>query len=366
MLEISQSRARQKRLLDRVQKHAVDALVLSQPKHAYYFSAVMPHWAHECAIVIFADGRSTLISANSPAKAAAADETQSFEANWHGTMRLEQPQALAEKVGAVLRSRQCKRIGIDSSPTSALLAMRADYQFESIDEDVWQLRRQKDADEIAIMRVAMRAVEAMYARARQIIEPGIEELRVFNELHAAAVETTGQPMTAFLGNDYACGAGGGAPRKDRRAQAGEIYVLDVGPTHRMYFADACRAIAVDRKPSDAQLKAHEAIVSCFPIVESMAKPGARCREIYQAVDEHLSLKRGAGMPHHLGHGIGLSPHEFPHLNPKWDDVLREGEIFTAEPGQYSEELRGGIRIENAYLVTKTGVENLVTSPIGLT
>lgn len=366
MLEVGQSRARQKRLLDRVQPRGFDALVLSQRKHAYYFSAFQPHWAHECAIVIFSDGRSVLICANSPAKGAAADDVQSFEANWHGTMRLEQPQTLAESIDALLRSRNAKRIGMDSSPTSVQLAMRSAAKFESIDDDVWQLRRRKDADEVAIMRVAMRAVDAMYARARQIIEPGIEELHVFNELHAAAVETTGQPMTAFLGNDYACGAGGGAPRKDRRAQAGEIYILDVGPTYRMYFADACRAFAVDRRPTDAQLQAHEAIVSCFPIVESTAKPGARGQDIYRAVDEHLSLKRGSGMPHHLGHGIGLDPHEFPHLNPKWDDVLMEGEIFTAEPGQYGEDLRGGIRIENAYLVTKSGVENLVKSSIELT
>jgi Xaa-Pro dipeptidase len=71
------------------------------------------------------------------------------------------------------------------------------------------------------------------------------------------------------------------------------------------------------------------------------------------------------MPHHLGHGIGLSPHEYPHLNPRWNDTLLENEIFTAEPGQYGEQLRGGIRIENAYLVTKTGVENLVTFPTDL-
>jgi Xaa-Pro aminopeptidase len=317
-------------------------------------------------MVIFADGRAVHFNANSPAKSAAADDARSFEANWHGTMRNDQPQALAEQIDAVLREKKVKRFGVDSSPTGALLSMRCDAKCVSIDDDVWQLRRQKDADEVAIMRVAMRAVDAMYKRAREIIEPGIEELRVFNELHAAAVQATGERMTAFLGNDYACGAGGGAPRDGRSAAAGEIYVLDVGPTYRMYFADACRAFAVDQRPSDVQLKAHADIVSCFPIVASLAKPGARCRELYRAVDEHLSLKRGQGMPHHLGHGIGLNPHEYPHLNPKWDDVLMEGEIFTAEPGQYSEELRGGIRIENAYLVTKSGVENLVSSPMELT
>ncbi len=71
------------------------------------------------------------------------------------------------------------------------------------------------------------------------------------------------------------------------------------------------------------------------------------------------------MPHHLGHGVGLQPHEFPHLNLKWDDVLLEGEVFTAEPAQYAAELHAGIRIENQYLVTASGVENLVGFPMDL-
>jgi Xaa-Pro aminopeptidase len=46
------------------------------------------------------------------------------------------------------------------------------------------------------------------------------------------------------------------------------------------------------------------------------------------------------------------------LNPNWDDVFQEGEVFTAEPGLYGPQLRAGIRLENDYLVTATGVELL--------
>jgi Xaa-Pro aminopeptidase len=101
------------------------------------------------------------------------------------------------------------------------------------------------------------------------------------------------------------------------------------------------------------------------MVEKMARPGVKCATLFSAVDEHLQQKRGKGMAHHLGHGIGLQPHEFPHLNPKWDDVLMEGEVFTAEPGIYGPELGGGIRIENNYVVTKDGVRNLLNSPLEL-
>jgi Xaa-Pro dipeptidase len=215
------------------------------------------------------------------------------------------------------------------------------------------------------MKVAIRCCAAMYARAREMIEPGVAELDVFNALHAEAVKTAGEPLTALLGNDYACGVGGGPPRKDRVALAGEIYILDLGPAYRGYFSDNCRAFAVNRKPTDEQMKAWRAIVEVFPIVERLAKPGAKCRDIYSAVDEHLKLARGNGMPHHLGHGVGLQPHEYPHLNPKWDDTLVEGEIFTAEPGLYGPSLAGGIRIEQNYRVTKGGVESLLDFPLDL-
>jgi Xaa-Pro aminopeptidase len=371
MLDPKLSRGRQKRLLERLEGR-YDAIVVGQRRHVYYLSAWMAgHPTHEAAMVLFKDGRTWLITPNSPAsiESVAADEVGSFEANWLGTQRQEQSAVIAEKVVELIRAGGAKRIGLDASAVTSQVAFawRNDGRsVEQIDSHLWQLRRRKDLDELANIRVAMKAVEAMYARARQIVEPGVQELHVFNELHAAAVRSTGEPMTAHLGNDFACGAGGGPPRNRRVAKAGEIYILDLGPTYRGYFADASRAFAVDRKPTDAQLKAWEAVASCFDIVVRMARPGVRGRELYSAVDEHLKLARGGGMPHHLGHGIGLQAHEFPHLNPKWDDVLEEGEIFTAEPGQYGPELAAGIRIENPYLVTKTGVERLLNFPLGLT
>ena len=364
MLDVKHCRARQQRLLQTMGPAGLDAVVIGARHHVQYLTAHRADWRHEVAFAVFADGRTWLATANQPARDAAADEVVGYEANWLGTLRQEQPATLAALVVDRLRGR-AGTIGVDSSPASAQVAITFDGNVRPIDETLHQLRRQKDPDELSLIRVALRAAEAMYDRARQIIEPGVEELHVFGQLHEAAVRATGEPMTAPLGNDYACGAGGGPPRKDRAARAGELYVLDVGPTYRGYFADACRAFAVDHNPTDAQLNAWEAIRSCFPIIEQMARPGVRCRDIYAAVDEHLKLARGNGMPHHLGHGIGLQPHEFPHLNPRWDDVLMENEVFTVEPGIYSAELAGGIRLENVYRVTKTGVESLVTFPLEL-
>jgi Xaa-Pro dipeptidase len=349
-----------------MQRRRLDAVVVGDSRHVYYFGAALPSWVHHAGLVLLADGRSVLVWPNqAPPQAVAADEVLTYEANALSTLRQEQPPFVAERALAVLGRRAATAVGLDASAVTSQIALWLEEEPIAIDADLWQLRRGKDPDELELMKTAIRCCEAMYARARQIIRPGVPELEVFGELHKVAVQTAGEPLSALLGNDYACGALGGPPRKDRPAHDGELYILDLGPAYRGYFSDNARTIAVNGKPTEAQQKAWEAVAGALSIVERMAKPGVRCVEIFNAVNEHFKATRGTGMPHHLGHGVGLQPHEYPHLNPNWDDVLMEGEVFTAEPGQYAPRLGGGIRLENQYLVTKQGVENLVSAPLGL-
>jgi Xaa-Pro aminopeptidase len=365
MLQPDQSRLRQRRLLETLGREKLDAVVLGASHHVYWASAHRPWWQHEAAFILFADGRSWLATANSTSQSAAADQIVAFEATWNGTQRQDQPAVLAEMIIKELQSRRVRRIGVDASAVTSQVVMRFDDEVVSIDADLWQYRRRKHVDELAMMRTAIACSEAMHRRAREIVAPGITEIEVFTELNAAAVKRAGEPLSALLGNDYEVAAGGGPARSGVTAKPGQLYILDLGPAYRGYFSDNSRAYSVDRKPTDIQMKAWHAIAGVFPIVERMAKPGVRGRDLYAAIDAHLSAATGTGLTHHLGHGVGLQPHEFPHLNPKWDDVLIEGEIFTAEPGLYNSELNGGIRLENQYLVTKDGVENLVNVPLEL-
>ena len=59
--------------------------------------------------------------------------------------------------------------------------------------------------------------------------------------------------------------------------------------------------------------------------------------------------RGKGLDkfftHSLGHGVGINIHEKPVLGPSGKDVLRDGMVFSVEPGVYFEG-HYGIRIED--------------------
>lgn len=347
-----------------MQELGLDQVIVTQHAHVQWL--IGPHFrpTFEPAASLWIDGRTLLVAPNKPPEQAAADDVVTYEAQWHSTLRNDQRQASSAALADALSSRpKPKRLGVEFSSFDRHQAVAEGVELVDIEPALYRLRRRKSRDELARIGRAIAATEKMYAKAQAIIEPGINELDVFNELQAEAVKELGEMLTG-TGNDYASGARGGPPR-DRQANAGELYILDLGPAYRGYFADNCRTFVVDGSPTDVQMAAWEKLVGVFDIVTEMARPGASCRALFERVQEYLDEFSGAVFNHHLGHGIGLFPHEAPHLNPRWDDKFEVGDVFTAEPGLYSAELNAGIRLENDYLVTESGVELLLDYPLQL-
>ncbi len=64
--------------------------------------------------------------------------------------------------------------------------------------------------------------------------------------------------------------------------------------------------------------------------------------------------------HSLGHGIGVNVHEHPYLSPKSENLLRNGMVFSDEPGVYFEG-DFGIRIEDTVALIDGKVVSLTDS-----
>lgn len=368
LLDLDLCRARQRRLLDSLRPTGADIVVVTSPEHVQYLTGHRwdYRWARAPLAALDASGHALLVCPDREVDEAAADDLRVYQSKRRSTLRLDQREASAAILADWLSSRGTRRrVAVEFSaccPHVTRLFPAA--ELIDVEPHLWTLRRRKDADEVRLLRRAIDATGAMYAAARELIAPGVNELSVFSALQAAAVASCGEMITD-TGNDYASGERGGAPR-DRSIAAGELYILDLGPAFRGYFSDNARTIAVDGRPTDAQLAACERVAGAFAIVERMGRPGVRCRDIYDAVHEWLNATPHLGSWNsHLGHGIGLFVHEIPHLNPSWDDTLEAGDVVAVEPALYGPDLGVGIRLENDYLVRDEGLELLSPFPLGL-
>ncbi len=363
-IDVAACRTRQQRVLEIMQRMDLDLVIVTQIDHVQYLAGPRFKPVFSPCAALSRDGRLTLVAPGIAPVEAAAGTIATYEAQLHSTLSNDQRHASSTALLATLGNRSSlRRIGAEFSSCPLHITGQLSAQWVDIEPELYQLRRRKDPDELENLKQAIAATDAMYRRAREIIKPGINELVVFDELQAAAVEACGEMITG-TGNDYACGERGGPPR-NRSIEAGELYILDLGPAYRGYYADNCRTIAVNGKPTRDQVRTAKKVAGAFAIVEEMVRPGVSCRALFDKVNRYLSEAEPLEFGHHLGHGIGMFPHEAPHLNPFWDDIFQAGEVIAVEPGLYGPNLRAGVRLENNYLITDSGVELLTPFPLEL-
>jgi Xaa-Pro aminopeptidase len=229
-----------------------------------------------------------------------------------------------------------------------------------------ELRRQKDPDEMALLRRCMQATDAGHAWARANLKPGMTELDVYCGVSAACIQSAGQPVIIY--GDFAISPGperrGGGPT-GRVLAAGDMFILDYSVVIGGYRSDFTNTLLVGQEPTAEQQRLYDLSVAAMTAGEKELRAGAACLAVYQAV---RGVFERAGMaehfPHHAGHGLGLSHPEAPFFVRHANETLLAGDVVTLEPGLYVSGV-GGLRIENNYLITAQGYERLSNHTIAL-
>ena len=355
--------ARQRRLALELQQKHVEVALLTRRESVQWLTGVYLASPYETIAAITDQGHVTVVMPEHAAEMrVAADVVATYVSQLQATFRDEQRQACSK----VLVENLHKPSGVMGGEFAWLdrnLFLQFDNEWIDIEPLLLYFRRKKDPDHLRMLQRANDANRAMYAHARQIIEPGLNELDLYSALHSVAVRELGEPLTYF-GHDFQCNSIGGPPR-DRQAHAGELYILDLGVGFRGFRSDNARTVSVGGEVSCDQKRAWDCLTEVFQLVESTVQPGTSCRELYDQVKQMLEPCLPWTFEHHLGHGVGLAPHETPRLNPYWDDDFEEWDVFTVEPGLYHDELLHGMRLEQNYCVISGGVDLLTDWPLEL-
>jgi Xaa-Pro aminopeptidase len=228
------------------------------------------------------------------------------------------------------------------------------------------MRRQKDPDEIALLKTCMRATESGHAWGRANVKAGMTELDVYAGVSAACEKTAGMPVIVY--GDFAVSGGpnkrGGGPTA-QVLKDGDTIILDYSVVIQGYRSDFTNTIVVGGKPTKDQQRLFDLCVAAMAAGEKELRAETPCLTVYNAV-RGVFEKAGVAdaFPHHAGHGLGLTHPEDPYLVRHATQSLLTGDVVTLEPGLYVEGI-GGIRIEHNYLITPTGYERLSNHTIAL-
>lgn len=372
MLTQASCRDRQARFKARLADEGIDAVVITDHRDIYYFTGLLlsgyPSFYFPAMLYMETDGVSWL-AANTEDGDAAVDERVVYASQVLYTMNPDPLRGLNAVVAK--RLQDCKGISRLGWQQEAMPKLLADTianvlnpSWIPIDDLLVAQQVKKDADEVALLQKAIDVNLKAYDRVQEVIAPGVNELDVLAAGQQVALHKAG--FVLHHGGDYQCAQLGG-PARDRKIEAGELYIIDAQTEYKGYWSDLCRTFAVS-EPTDLQASVYETLKEILEDVPNLVKPGGRGTELWQTIDarirehEHLT---DIGLIHHAGHGVGIRAHEPPDLNRDREGIFEVGNVFSCEPGAYSDALNGGIRVENTFLVTEDGVKNLTDYPLVL-
>ncbi|MEK4980736.1 M24 family metallopeptidase [Bacillus sp. FSL K6-6540] len=228
------------------------------------------------------------------------------------------------------------------------------------------LRIRKSAEEVKIIKNAVRLVEDVLTQGMARVKIGISELELVAELEYL-MKKLGADAPSFA-TMVLSGPNTALPHGvpgARRIEAGDLLMFDLGVYAGGYASDITRTFAVgDLKPEAVNI--YETVLAANLAGIQAVKPGVTYGSIDQAARKVIDdAGYGHAFVHRLGHGLGMDVHEYPSVHGLNQDILQPGAVFTIEPGIYLQGV-GGVRIEDDVIVTGDGVEVLTSIPKELT
>jgi Xaa-Pro aminopeptidase len=226
-----------------------------------------------------------------------------------------------------------------------------------------ELRLHKSTAEVAALRGAGAAIDAVHARMGEWLRPGRTEAAVGRDI-AEAIVAAGHASASFT--IVGSGPNGASPHhhfSDRVIESGDPVVVDIGGVMPDgYCSDSTRTYLVGGEPTDEFAAYYEVLRHAQEASVAAVRPGVPAEQIDAAAREPIAAAGyGEFFVHRTGHGIGLEEHEEPWIVAGNAEPLAPGMAFSVEPGIYLPG-RHGARIEDIVVCTETGVERLNLAP----
>lgn len=218
----------------------------------------------------------------------------------------------------------------------------------------------KDSKEIEATRRACAISSQVAGEIPDMLSEGVSEKEVAARMDNRMRELGG------TGNAFdtiaAFGAYSSQPHHmpcDYRLKKGDTALFDFGTKYDRYCSDMTRTVFLGRPPEILE-RAYEVVREAQLAGIAEYRDGAAANAADLAARRIIDESEFKGkFIHSFGHGIGMEVHQDISVSPRSEQVLRAGNVVSAEPGIYIPGV-GGIRIEDTCLITEDGCEILTS------
>ncbi|WP_226646404.1 M24 family metallopeptidase [Mesobacillus subterraneus] len=344
--------------------NGVDVTFVTSPDNVFYLSGFLsdPH-ERLLAVAVFQDAEPFMICP-------AMDKENAKSAGWEleiigysdtdDSMELAY-NAIKKRVPSIKKT-AIEKEQLNVERYEKMAGLFGGSEFVSAEEKLRMMRMIKSEEELQKLRVACELADFAIQTGVNEIQEGKTELDV---LAAIEYELKKKGVTEMsFSTMVLTGANAAAPHGTpglTKIKKGDLVLFDLGVVMDGYCSDITRTVAYG-EINNKQEEIYNTVLKAQLKALDTARAGVSCSEVDLAARKVIE-EAGYGdyFPHRLGHGLGVSVHEYPSLTSTNPLVMEKGMVFTAEPGIYVPGV-AGVRIEDDVVITEDGIEILTKFP----
>ena len=218
---------------------------------------------------------------------------------------------------------------------------------EDCSKEIMSLMILKSNEELKSIKKACSIAEKAFKDTIKQLAVGMTELDVayilennFKKLGASGISF--ETIVAFNANAAVPHHQTGKTKLTKES----VVLMDFGCLYNGYCSDMTRTFYFGEKPSKEFVKAYNSVLKAHMVAYENIEAGMSCAAADGLARDSLKADGyGEFFTHSLGHGIGLNIHEAPSLSPRGEGEMKDGMVFSIEPGVYLDG-KFGIRIED--------------------
>ena len=255
-------------------------------------------------------------------------------------------------------------------------------EFVDVESQSWvdRLRWEKSDAEVDLIRESAKWANLGHRYLADFSEPGAHPATVSQrasmEASRAMLDTLGDTYSVRVRGDgpvhagYISGSETALPHghtPNERLSEGDVLVTGATANVDGYRSELERTMFVGEY-SDEQEHYFELMLEAQTLAIDALGPGVPVADVDEVVWEYFEEQGVTDLAqHHVGHNIGLGAHEPPYIDRGWgehvddgDAVMAPGQVYTIEPGLYTDEY--GYRHSDTVAITGSGTETLTHFP----